>query len=80
MSVYLMCRYFCSIDGSGCRLDRDSKAELSRGTVDFKVNADYCVRPMQVRVSYVGGRITIYIVSDLLIIVCFLTCVCVCSS
>ena len=39
--------YFCSIDGSGLRVDRDSRPELSRGSVDFAVNDDYCVRPLQ---------------------------------
>lgn len=39
--------YFCSLDGSGQRVDKDSRPELSRGSVDFAVNSDYCVRSPQ---------------------------------
>jgi protein transport protein SEC24 len=39
--------YFNSLDGSGQRLDKASRPELSRGAVDYAVPADYCSRPEQ---------------------------------
>jgi hypothetical protein len=40
--------YFCSLDGTGQRLDRSSRPELQFGSVDLVVNQDYCIRDMQV--------------------------------
>lgn len=39
--------YYCSLDGSNQRVDKDARPELCRGSVDFAVNSDYCVRPPQ---------------------------------
>lgn len=39
--------YFCSLDGMGTRLDKPTREELNRGTVDFVVGQDYCQRPPQ---------------------------------
>jgi len=39
--------YYCSLDGAGHRMDRSSRPELQLGSVDFLVNDDYCVRPLQ---------------------------------
>lgn len=40
-------RYACSLDGAGHRLDSARRPELTRGSVDFLVSQDYCVRPPQ---------------------------------
>jgi hypothetical protein len=40
--------YYSSLDGSDQRLDKSSRIELSRGSVDFKVDKNYCVRSLQV--------------------------------
>uniref|UniRef100_A0A7S4DQB5 Uncharacterized protein n=1 Tax=Lotharella globosa TaxID=91324 RepID=A0A7S4DQB5_9EUKA len=34
--------YFCNLDSAGFRRDRNEKAELCRGSVDFIAPADYC--------------------------------------
>lgn len=39
--------YYSSLDGTGQRMDRKSRAELSYGSVDFQVSGDYCIRPVQ---------------------------------
>ena len=39
--------YYSSLDGTGLRMDRTSRPELSCGSVDFQVSSDYCVRPVQ---------------------------------
>ncbi len=45
-------RYYCSLDGSGYRLDRKDRPELSRGSVDFVATHEYCQRPPQ-RLIYI---------------------------
>lgn len=39
--------YFSSLDGSGQRIDRKARLELSRGAVDYLVSGAYCTRPPQ---------------------------------
>ena len=39
--------YYCSLDGAYQRLDRDLRKELSLGSIDFVVDKEYCLRPMQ---------------------------------
>jgi len=39
--------YYSSLDGNGYRHDSQNRPELSRGSVDFVGNKDYCVRPVQ---------------------------------
>jgi len=37
--------YYCSLDGSGLRMDRASRPELCAGSLDFVVGPEYCSRP-----------------------------------
>lgn len=39
--------YYSSLDGTGLRMDRMTRPELSYGSVDFQVSGDYCIRPVQ---------------------------------
>jgi protein transport protein SEC24 len=39
--------YQCGLDGAGLRRDRMNRPELCRGSVDFRVHGEYCVRPLQ---------------------------------
>ena len=39
--------YYSSLDANGYRHDSQNRPELSRGSVDFVGNKDYCVRPVQ---------------------------------
>lgn len=45
--------YYSSLDGSDQRLDKSSRIELSRGSVDFKVDKNYCVRSLQVIIIFI---------------------------
>jgi protein transport protein SEC24 len=55
--------YQCSLDGVGLRQDRLRRAELMRGSVDFLVNSDYSVRPLQQAVVVFGIDISRYSLS-----------------
>jgi len=39
--------YYSGIDGAGRRLDESTRPELTRGSVDFLVGADYSTQPLQ---------------------------------
>ena len=43
----LLYRYYSSLDGTGQRMDKTSRPELQYGSVDYIVNTDYCIRPIQ---------------------------------